>query len=113
MGSRDHAPTSVWFDDAQEGNFDLTMSAIVSTLLDSSDYFNAWYRKSRRKIIRTRCPFHKSCASLDPLKIKGFRTLATSKSGSEFTKWTSSTTRASKRWSTKSTGNSMKPSAKP
>jgi hypothetical protein len=40
-----------------------------------------------------RCPFHKSCASLDPLKIKGFRTLATSKSGSEFTKWTSSATR--------------------
>jgi ABC-type transport system substrate-binding protein len=36
---------SVWFDDAQEGNFDLTMSAIVSTLLDPSDYFNAWYRK--------------------------------------------------------------------
>ena len=36
---------SVWFDDAQEGNFDFTMSAIVSTLLDPSDYFNAWYRK--------------------------------------------------------------------
>jgi ABC-type transport system substrate-binding protein len=36
--------TSVWFDEAQAGNFDLTISAIVSTLLDPSDYFNAWYR---------------------------------------------------------------------
>jgi len=35
--------TSVWFDEAQAGNFDLTISAIVSTLLDPSDYFNAWY----------------------------------------------------------------------
>src|SRR5215471_2282010 len=36
--------TSVWFDEAQAGNFDLTISAIVSTLLDPSDYFNSWYR---------------------------------------------------------------------
>jgi peptide/nickel transport system substrate-binding protein len=36
---------SVWFDEAQAGTFDLTISAIVSTLLDPSDYFNAWYRK--------------------------------------------------------------------
>ncbi len=36
---------SVWFDDAQAGNFDLTLGAIVSTLLDPSDYFNAWYSK--------------------------------------------------------------------
>jgi ABC-type transport system substrate-binding protein len=36
---------SVWFDEAQAGTFDLTMSAIVSTLLDPSDYFNAWYAK--------------------------------------------------------------------
>jgi peptide/nickel transport system substrate-binding protein len=36
--------TSVWFDEAQSGNFDLTISAIVSTLIDPSDYFNAWYR---------------------------------------------------------------------
>ena len=36
--------TSVWFDEAQAGNFDLTISAIVSTLIDPSDYFNAWYR---------------------------------------------------------------------
>lgn len=36
---------SVWFDEAQAGKFDLTISAIVSTLLDPSDYFNAWYGK--------------------------------------------------------------------
>jgi ABC-type transport system substrate-binding protein len=36
---------SVWFDEAQAGNFDLTISAIVSTLIDPSDYFNAWYAK--------------------------------------------------------------------
>ncbi len=36
---------SVWFDEAQAGNFDLGISAIVSTLMDPSDYFNAWYRK--------------------------------------------------------------------
>ena len=35
--------TSVWFDEAQAGNFDITISAIVSTLMDPSDYFNAWY----------------------------------------------------------------------
>jgi len=35
--------TSVWFDEAQSGNFDVTISAIVSTLLDPSDYFNSWY----------------------------------------------------------------------
>jgi len=32
---------SVWFDEAQAGNFDLTISAIVSTLLDASDYFHS------------------------------------------------------------------------
>jgi ABC-type transport system substrate-binding protein len=37
---------SVWFDEAQAGTFDLTMSAIVSTLLDPADYFNAWYVKN-------------------------------------------------------------------
>jgi peptide/nickel transport system substrate-binding protein len=36
---------SVWFDEAQAGNFDLTISAIVSTLIDPSDYFNSWYRQ--------------------------------------------------------------------
>ena len=35
---------SVWFDDAASGHFDLCVGAIVSTLLDPSDYFNAWYR---------------------------------------------------------------------
>jgi len=34
---------SVWFDDTKSGNFDLAIGAIVSTLLDPSDYFNAWY----------------------------------------------------------------------
>jgi peptide/nickel transport system substrate-binding protein len=37
---------SVWFDEAQAGTFDLTISAIVSTLLDPSDCFNAWYAKA-------------------------------------------------------------------
>jgi len=35
---------SVWFDDTVNGNYDLAIGAIVSTLLDPSDYFNAWYR---------------------------------------------------------------------
>jgi ABC-type transport system substrate-binding protein len=34
---------SVWFDEAQAGNFDIAISAIVSALMDPSDYFNAWY----------------------------------------------------------------------
>jgi ABC-type transport system substrate-binding protein len=36
---------SVWFDDTANGHFDLAIGAIVSTLLDPSDYFNAWYGK--------------------------------------------------------------------
>jgi len=36
---------SVWFDDIKNGNYDLAIDAIVSTLLDPSDYFNAWYGK--------------------------------------------------------------------
>ncbi len=36
---------SQWFDEAAAGNFDLAISAIVSTLMDPSDYFNAWYGK--------------------------------------------------------------------
>src|SRR5712691_10857706 len=36
---------SVWFDDTKSGNFDLAIGAVVSTLLDPSDYFNAWYGK--------------------------------------------------------------------
>ena len=35
----------VWFDDIKSGNFDLAIGAVVSTLLDPSDYFNAWYKK--------------------------------------------------------------------
>ena len=33
----------VWFDDIANGHFDLAIGAVVSTLLDPSDYFNAWY----------------------------------------------------------------------
>jgi len=36
---------SVWFDDTANGNYDLAIGAIVSALLDPSDYFNAWYGK--------------------------------------------------------------------
>jgi ABC-type transport system substrate-binding protein len=36
---------SVWFDDMRTGKYDLGIGAIVSTLLDPSDYFNAWYKK--------------------------------------------------------------------
>jgi len=36
---------SVWFDDAKAGNYDMAIGAVVSTLLDPSDYFNAWYTK--------------------------------------------------------------------
>jgi peptide/nickel transport system substrate-binding protein len=35
---------SVWFGDVATGNYDLAVGAIVSALLDPSDYFNAWYR---------------------------------------------------------------------
>jgi ABC-type transport system substrate-binding protein len=38
--------TSVWFDEAQAGTFDLAISAIVSTLMDPSDIFSAWYGKN-------------------------------------------------------------------
>jgi ABC-type transport system substrate-binding protein len=37
--------TSVWFDEATAGNFDLAISAIVSSLMDPSDIFSAWYGK--------------------------------------------------------------------
>jgi ABC-type transport system substrate-binding protein len=37
--------TSVFFDEAQAGNFDLAISAIVSSLMDPSDIFSAWYGK--------------------------------------------------------------------
>jgi ABC-type transport system substrate-binding protein len=35
---------SVWFGDAAAGHYDLCVGAIVSSLMDPSDYFNAWYR---------------------------------------------------------------------
>src|SRR5579864_1317991 len=35
---------SVWFDDTASGQIGRAIGAIVSTLLDPSDYFNAWYR---------------------------------------------------------------------
>jgi ABC-type oligopeptide transport system substrate-binding subunit len=38
--------TSVWFDEAAAGNFDLAISAIVSSLMDPSDMFSAWYGKN-------------------------------------------------------------------
>ena len=34
----------MWFDDVRSGNFDLGIGAIVSTLIDPSDYFNGWYK---------------------------------------------------------------------
>jgi ABC-type oligopeptide transport system substrate-binding subunit len=37
------APESTWFDDAKSGNFDILIGVILSTLLDPSDYFRAWY----------------------------------------------------------------------
>ena len=36
---------SQWFEEIGAGNFDLGIGAIVSTLLDPSDYFSAWYGK--------------------------------------------------------------------
>jgi peptide/nickel transport system substrate-binding protein len=36
---------SNWFEEVSAGNFDLGISAIVSTLMDPSDYFTAWYGK--------------------------------------------------------------------
>jgi len=38
------AVESIWFGDTAAGSYDLAIGAIVSTLLDPSDYFNAWYR---------------------------------------------------------------------
>jgi ABC-type oligopeptide transport system substrate-binding subunit len=36
---------SQWFEEASAGNFDLGITAIVSSLMDPSDYFTAWYGK--------------------------------------------------------------------
>jgi peptide/nickel transport system substrate-binding protein len=34
---------SVWFEDAERGDFDLTISAVAMAVKDPSDYFRAWY----------------------------------------------------------------------
>ena len=39
------AVESVWCDYVQKGNHDMAIGAIVSTLIDPSDYFNTWYAK--------------------------------------------------------------------
>ncbi|HKC97102.1 MAG TPA: ABC transporter substrate-binding protein, partial [Methylomirabilota bacterium] len=51
---------SVWFDEAAAGNFDLAISAIVSTLMDPSDIFSAWYGKDGPQNYSrwTNAPFH-------------------------------------------------------
>jgi len=36
---------SIFFEETQAGNFDLSIGAIASTLTDPSDYFHAWYGK--------------------------------------------------------------------
>ena len=36
---------SQWFEEAAAGNFDLGITAIVSALMDPSDYFTSWYGK--------------------------------------------------------------------
>jgi ABC-type oligopeptide transport system substrate-binding subunit len=52
--------TSVWFDEAIAGNFDLAISAIVSSLMDPSDIFSAWYGKNGPQNYSrwTNAPFH-------------------------------------------------------
>jgi peptide/nickel transport system substrate-binding protein len=35
---------ALWAEDSANGNYDLSIGLISSTLLDPSDYFNAWYR---------------------------------------------------------------------
>jgi ABC-type oligopeptide transport system substrate-binding subunit len=68
--------TSVWFDEAAAGNFDLAISAIVSTLMDPSDMFSAWYGKGGPQNYGgwTNEPFHALAAQiekeLDPNKRK-------------------------------------------
>jgi peptide/nickel transport system substrate-binding protein len=37
---------SQWFEEAAAGSFDLAISAIVSSVMDPSDYFEAWYGKN-------------------------------------------------------------------
>jgi peptide/nickel transport system substrate-binding protein len=59
--------TSVWFDEAQAGNFDLAISAIVSSLMDPSDMFSAWYGKGGPQNYGgwTNEPFHALAAQIE------------------------------------------------
>src|SRR5438132_1609082 len=59
--------TSVWFDEAAAGNFDLAISAIVSSLLDPSDMFSAWYGKncSKNYSVWTNEQFHSLTRQID------------------------------------------------
>jgi len=59
--------TSVWFDEAQAGNFDLAISAIVSTLMDPSDIFSAWYGKDGPQNYSrwTNAPFHDLASQIE------------------------------------------------
>ena len=41
--------TSQWFEEAGSGNFDLAISAIVSSLMDPSDYFTRLVRQGRAR----------------------------------------------------------------
>jgi len=59
--------TSVWFDEAAAGNFDLAISAIVSSLMDPSDIFSAWYGKGGPQNYGTWVnePFHALAAQIE------------------------------------------------
>jgi ABC-type transport system substrate-binding protein len=45
VGQGSHAPFAMTVGIGQAGNFDLTIGAIVSTLMEPSDSFQAWYSK--------------------------------------------------------------------
>jgi peptide/nickel transport system substrate-binding protein len=59
--------TSVWFDEATAGNFDLAISAIVSSLMDPSDIFSAWYGKDGPQNYSrwTNAPFHDLASQIE------------------------------------------------
>src|SRR5256712_10936535 len=56
-----------WFDEAQAGNFDLAISAIVSTLMDPSDIFSAWYGNDGPQNYSrwTNAPFHDLASQIE------------------------------------------------
>ena len=58
---------SVWFDEAAAGNFDLAISAIVSSLMDPSDIFSAWYGKDGPQNYSrwTNAPFHDLASQIE------------------------------------------------